>query len=177
MNNKQVDTLALKRLKVKSEDSQEVPFVDLYKDGKVTFIFIRHFGCIACRGHVSQVMEQLRAGARKGSVIFIGNGHPTLIKAFKQDMKVLDAQIFTDPSLEVFDACGLNRGLTYLLSTSTVRGFYKLKKQGFSQGKQQKENGYHRQMGGVIVMSKTGQVLYHYASHYLGDIPNDDQSV
>jgi hypothetical protein len=120
-------------------------------------------------------MKHIRSGNNKTPVIFIGNGQPTMIKVFKESIGFDDAVIYTDPSLEIFDACGLNRGLTYLLSTSTLKSFYGLKKQGFSQGKQVKENGSHPQMGGVIVFSKLGEVLYYYSSKFLGDFPADSE--
>lgn len=177
MNNQQkVDTLALKRLIVKNEDNKDIPFRDLHKGKKTTFVFIRHFGCIACRAHVVQIMDQVRAGKIKTPIVFIGNGQATIIKAFKEDLGVQNAKIYTDPTLQVFDACSLKRGLTYLVSLSTAKAFYGLSKAGYSQGKQMKENGYHRQMGGIVIFSKIGEVIYHYSSHYLGDFPDEDLS-
>lgn len=173
-NQQKVDTLALKRLVVKNENNENVPFRDLHKDKKTTFIFVRHFGCIACRAHVTQVMDQVKAGKIKTPVIFIGNGQASIIKAFKEDLSIQDeAKVYTDPTLQVFDACGLKRGLTYLVSLSTAKAFYRLSKQGYTQGKQVKENGYHTQMGGIVIFSKIGEVIYHYSSHYLGDFPDE----
>lgn len=172
---KKVDTLALKRIKVLDERSNEIRFSDLYKDKKTIFIFLRHFGCIACRAHVTQVLEQFRAGKIKTPVIFIGNGHPSIISAFKTDLDVEDAVIYTDPKMTSFDACHFNRGLTYLLQIASAKEAYRLSKKGFSQGKQTLKNGSHTQMGGVIVFSGVGEVLYYYSSEYLGDLPGEDE--
>jgi hypothetical protein len=47
----------------------------------------------------------------------------------------------------------------------------------FSDGHRQvsytKEAGVHQQLGGVLAMSTTGKVLYHYISEYFGDLPEE----
>ena len=84
-------------------------------------------------------------------------------------MNILDAPIFTDPTMEIFDACGFNRGLQYLLHPKSALQLARLYKEGYSQGKQQKENGAHTQMGGIVAIRPPGIVTYHFASEYLGD--------
>ncbi len=171
---RKVDTLALKRLRVFNERSDEVLFSQLHSDGKTTFIFLRHFGCIACRAHVIQIMTEVRKGKIKTPVVFIGNGHSSIITAFKEDLNILDAEIYTDPHMKTFDACGFNRGLTYLVNAASVKKMYLLSKQGHTQGKMKSENGSHRQMGGVMVLSRVGEVLFHYCSEHLGDFPEEE---
>lgn len=165
-----VDILTLNRLLVLDENNEKIRVSSFWKNNSVIIIFLRHFGCIGCRAHVDKVWKQRKALEKSGAkIIFIGNGAPEMIKNFKSEMNVLDAPIFTDPSLEIFDACGLNRGIKYLVSPGTVIQAAKLYKEGYSQGKQVKENGFHTQMGGVMAIKPPGQVTYYFASEYLGD--------
>ena len=167
--NSLIDILALKRILIMNEDGDQIHASTLWNTQSVVLVFLRHFGCIACRAQIDQVMKNKETLEKnKTKVIFIGNGSPEMIKAFKEDLKIPNAIIFTDPTLEIFDACGFNRGLKYLVNAKTVLQGIKLYKDGFSQGEQKKENGSHLQMGGIIAMKPPGIVTYHFASEYLG---------
>lgn len=164
-----VDTLALKRIIIWNENGDKVYASTLWKSQSVVLVFLRHFGCIACRAHISQITTNKAMLEKNGfKIIFIGNGSPNMIKGFKEDLKIPNALIFTDPTLEIFDACGFNRGLKYLVNAKTVLQGIKLYKDGFTQGEQKKDNGSHLQMGGIIALKPPGIVTYHFASEYLG---------
>jgi hypothetical protein len=165
-----VDILALNRLVILNEHNEKVLISSFWKTNSVIIVFLRHFGCIACRAHVDQVWKKKSEIEKSGTkIIFIGNGSPELIKIFKEDMKIFDAPIFTDPTLEIFDACGFNRGLEYLLTPKSALSMAKLYMGGYSQGQQKKENGFHTQMGGILAFKPPGQVTYQFKSEYLGD--------
>jgi peroxiredoxin len=166
-----VDILTLNRLKVLNESNEEILVSSFWKIDPTIIIFLRHFGCIACRAHVDQIWKKRNELEKTGSkIIFIGNGTPAMIKAFKEDVNILDAPIFTDPTLEIFDACGFNRGLKYLLNPLSAIQMAKLYRDGYTQGTQTKDNGLHTQMGGIVAIKPPGQVTYHFASEYLGDL-------
>lgn len=171
-----IDYLALKRLKVLNENGEQINFTSLWEDRKVIIIFVRHFSCIACRAHVDQIWNKRQdIDKKKTKIIFIGNGEAYVIKSFKEILGVADAEIYTDPTLETFDACGLKRGLRYLINIKSAKQALRLKKQGYSQGAMESSSGTHRQMGGIVIFKHPGTVLYHYTSEYLGDFddPND----
>lgn len=164
-----VDTLALKRILILNENGDKVYAASLWKSQSVVLVFLRHFGCIACRAQIDQIMKNKTQLENNGSkIIFIGNGSSSMIKSFKEDLKIPNALIFTDPSLEIFDACGFNRGLKYLINAKTILQGIQLYKEGFSQGVQKKDNGSHLQMGGIIALKPPGIVTYHFASEFLG---------
>ncbi|MDO9183373.1 MAG: AhpC/TSA family protein [Bacteriovorax sp.] len=170
-----VDILALNRLSVFNERKEEILVSSLWKTNSVIIVFLRHFGCIACRAHVDQVWKNKMELEKSGSkIIFIGNGSPEMIKPFKEDMNVSDAPIFTNPNHEIFDACGFNRGVKYLMTPQSAMKMVKLYWEGYSQGTQQKGNGEHTQMGGILAIKPPGKVTYHYVSEYLGDF--DEQT-
>jgi len=164
-----VDTLTLKRLQLFTENGDKIYASSLWQSQSVVLVFLRHFGCIACRAQISQIMNNKQQLEKNGAkIIFIGNGSPSMIKIFKEDLKIPNALIFTDPSLEIFDACGFNRGIKHLVNIKTIVEGFKMHKEGFSQGEQKRDNGSHLQLGGIIAIKPPGVVTYHFASEYLG---------
>lgn len=175
-NNHRIDFLALRRLRVLDELGRSIQITQFWKDKPVVMIFVRHFGCIACRAHVDQIWSKRNEFVKKNTdIVFIGNGKPEVIKMFKDDIKAPDAPVFTDPTLEVFDACGLKRGLMNLVDPRGVARMISLSKEGYSQGAMDKRTGHHTQMGGVVAFKPPGTAVYHFISNYLGDFdrPSD----
>ena len=165
-----VDTLALKRILIFNEKKEKILVSSLWENHSVVMIFLRHFGCIACRAHVDKVWKKRSEFEKTGvKLVFIGNGSPEMICAFKEELKISDAPIYTDPTLEIFDACGLNRGLQYLLHPKSALQLARLYKDGYAQSKQKKENGSHTQMGGIVAIKPPGIVTYYFASEFLGE--------
>lgn len=171
----QVDVMALRRLKVLDENNNEVIFSDLWKNRPVIIVFIRHFGCISCRAHVDQIWNKRKDILdKKNYIVFIGSGAPSSLKMFKQYLGVQNAPIFTDPTLQTFKACGMLRGLNYLVNSKTLKRMFELQKEGYSNNVTDFKSGSHRQMGGVVAIKEPGQVLYHFAAEYLGDQDNPE---
>ena len=170
-----VNVLALKRLHVFNENGDKVSFSTFLENKMITIIFVRHFGCIACRAHVDQIwnLKKLRSKS-SNKIIFIGSGQPHIIKEFKETMSVQTAEIYTDPSLDTFEACGMSSGVTKLVNFKSLSAMRKLNKEGYTQG-DFKDSGSHKQMGGVVIFKKPGQLIYHYASEHLGDFDDTDE--
>ena len=167
--NHKVDFLALSRLKVLDENNNEIVMSYFWKSKPIVMIFVRHFGCIACRAHVDQIWNKRTELKKKYNIIFIGNGKPEVIKMFKEDVNAEDALIFTDPTLQVFDACGLKRSPLNLIDPRAVRKIVGLSMAGYKQGPLDGRSGAHTQMGGVVAFKTSGSVAYHFISDYLGD--------
>jgi peroxiredoxin len=135
-------------------------------------IFLRHFACIACRGHAQQVWRRRetyeQAGAR---VYFIGNGLPQHIPAFRKEMGLDGATILTDPDLAAFDAAGFKRSFLGTFGTQAAFNFFSLRKQGLWQTISEPGQGNRLQLGGVVLMMPDGHLRYKYTSVALGDFP------
>lgn len=172
---KNVDSLALKRIKIYDEKNEGHYFSSLWENSPLVVIFIRHFGCISCRAHVEEVLKS-RDFLQKNEIrtVFIGNGHPYSIKSFKEEINAPETEIYTDPSLESFDACGMQKGLSYLINFKSMKNMYKLSKAGHKAKKWDEELGDKTQMGGVVAFKKPGLVLYHHISTHLGDFDNTE---
>ncbi|WP_372656155.1 AhpC/TSA family protein [Halobacteriovorax sp.] len=171
-----VDVLALKRLKVLSENGTEVLFSTFWNNTTVIIIFLRHFNCISCRAHADQIWSLHKEMNKiKTKIIFVGNGSSQVIKMFKEDLNIKDAEVYTDPSLEVFKACGMDRSFTNYVSFKSLVELRKLRKQGYTGGDYSEGAGDTFQNGGVVGFKDPGKVIYHFTSKYLGDFDNPDE--
>lgn len=168
-----VDLLALKRLNILSEKNEKIMFSSLWETGQVIIIFIRHFGCPSCKAHVQSIWEQ-KENLKNKRIVFIGNGQPAMIKKFKEELKTTDLEIYTDPSLETFEACGLKKGLRYLVNFKSMKSMIDLKKKGYQMSAWEEEYGDKNQMGGILAFKDPGLLLYHYISNYLGDFDDTE---
>ena len=103
----------------------------------------------------------------------IGNGAPMFIEGFRETTGFPGA-VYTDPSLEVFRAAQLQRGLRNVLSLGMVAASAGALRRGFRQGRTQGDN---LQQGGVLVVATDGRVLWHHISKFPGDNASPDAIV
>ena len=169
-----VDIMALKDSVVMTEFGSPVRMHQLWNKRTAIFVFLRHFGCTACRAHAMQVWEQRELYQKGGALIhFIGNGQPEMIKIFKEELKIKDALMFTDPTLEVFRAAGFRNGFLVSHGPRSIMNMTKLLKAGIRQSMPSKAAGSIWQLGGVLVVHPDGFVPYQYISEASGDFPPD----
>jgi hypothetical protein len=174
-NKTKIDLPELNRLNIFDEHNHQFPISNLWKKNTAIIVFVRHFGCVACRAHVDQLWTMKNdLEATGGLISFIGNGEPEIIREFRGEMNIYSAPIYTDPSLKTFDASGMYRSIANLLHPGSLKEFVGLHAKGYRQGNSKKENGFHTQMGGVMVIRPEGSVTYHFCSKYLGNFDNPD---
>ena len=167
-----VDMLTLASCVVKNEYEQDVKIASLWQKAPAILIFLRHFACIACRAHAKQVWQNRAAYEKDGAKIhFIGNGQARYIAAFKEDLGLAEASVFTDPQLSCFRAAGFRRGFLAALGPRAVANGLKLLKDGHKQTAYGSGSGDLWQLGGILVIRPEGRVAYHYISEVLGDFP------
>lgn len=104
-------------------------------------------------------------------LVVIGNGAPNFIQGFRETTGY-DGPLYTDPSLAVFQAAELKRGVTTVLNPKailpTIKAFARGARQGLTRGDAW-------QQGGVLVVSTDGTILWHHASERPGDNATADQ--
>lgn len=92
-----VNILSLNRLKVFNENNEQVLISSLWRESPAVLVFVRHFGCISCRGHIDQVWGMRDTIQKNGTkIFFIGSGSPYIISQFKKENnleKALSIQI------------------------------------------------------------------------------------
>lgn len=170
-----IDILALARLVLLDRNGKEVLISSFWKTEPAVLIFLRHFSCIACRTYVELIWnkkEELKKS--KTRVIFVGNGAPHFINMFKEDLDIPEADIYTDPTLQTYDACGLIRGIFHLMDPRGALKMVEFAIAGKKQGKWDSNSGTHTQMGGIVALKPPGIVVYHYIEDYLGDFDTSE---
>lgn len=104
------------------------------------------------------------------NLVVVGNGAPMYIEGFRETTG-FTGPIYTDPSLEVYNAAQLKRGLGTMLKVGAAAATIGSLRRGFRQGKTQ---GDATQQGGVLVIAPDGRILYHHISAYPGDNASPD---
>jgi hypothetical protein len=108
-------------------------------------------------------VDKLRAAG--ADLVIIGNGAPSFIAGFREHTKY-DGPIYTDPSLAVYRAAELERGIAKTFDpralAPTIGAFMRGQRQGRMQGDAW-------QQGGVLVVAPDGRVRWHHASKRPGD--------
>lgn len=157
-------------LTVLDENSKVIKLSDLWKDKTTILAFLRHFGCIACRAHVSQLSEiRDQIKSQGAQIMYIGNGSPHFIKAFKEDLHIAD-EVYTDPSLKVFHAAQLKRNAWDTIGPKAALKALKL----FAQGHRQTGiQGDSFQQGGMLVISPQNKLLFQHISSSTGDYASE----
>ena len=108
-------------------------------------------------------IDELRATGAE--VFVIGNGSPNFIDGFRETTG-WRGPLYTDPSLEVYKAAGLKRGVLKTLNARAAIKALGALRGGNRQGRTQ---GDEWQQGGVLVIAPGGDVLWSQVSEYAGD--------
>jgi hypothetical protein len=95
----------------------------------------------------------------------IGNGTPNFIAGFREQTGYQGA-LYTDPTLALYRAAQLKRGITKTLDPRALGKTIAAFRNGHRQGRTQ---GDAWQQGGVLVVAPDGRVLWHHASERPGD--------
>lgn len=103
--------------------------------------------------------------AKGGRMHLIGNGGPSFIEGFRQ-VTGYGGTIYSDPSLEVYNAAGLLRSVRATIGLRSIVNGVKNLAGGQRQGSTQ---GDTWQQGGALVINSKGQILYSHRSSAGGD--------
>jgi len=125
-----------------------------------------------CRELAAQVRGVSDRIESKGAgVVFIGNGNATMAAAFKEDFDVR-LPLYTDPSLEVYKAAQMHRGMGGIWKSIgyAPRALFS----GHFQGRTQ---GDAMQQGGVLVVDPNGGVRYRFVSDAPGQHANLEEVI
>ena len=108
-------------------------------------------------------LDKLRA--TRAEIAVIGNGAPMFIAGFRETTGYA-GRLYTDPTLAVYRAAQLRRGLRTLLAVGAVTRTVSSLRRGFRQGKTQ---GDALQQGGTLVVSRDGTIVWRHISQGPGD--------
>ena len=101
-----------------------------------------------------------------GAVLhIIGNGSPSFIEGFREKTGYTGT-IFTDPSLETYQAAGLLRSVVATVHPRSIIRGLKAATEGRFQGR---TRGDAWQQGGALVINPAGEVLFSYQARESSD--------
>jgi hypothetical protein len=117
--------------------------------------------------------ERSKFESKGAQLIFIGNGPPGMIKAFKEDLGIT-LPIYTDPGLSVFEMAGFKRGILNTIGPKAIMKGLALKKEGHVQKGIQ---GDPWQQGGVLAVDTQSRILFYFVSQHTGDFPEQSEII
>jgi hypothetical protein len=156
---------------------QDFQLKELFENDKPYLIsFLRHFGCIACSEHITEIIA-IKSQFREIGVhlVFVGNGKFKELDSFIERMQLIDDNItiVTDSSLEIFEKFGLEYSILSLINVGTLTSAMRAFKKGHrNKGTKGGEAGSHLQQGGIALLDSFHDLQYYFRSEYLGDKPN-----
>lgn len=158
-------------IQVQTPQGASVTLGGLWEKQAVVIVFLRHFGCLFCRGQVAHMKPHLPAIRAAGAeMVVIGSGTPFYAQGFIEDFHP-DCPVFVDPKLEAYAAAGMRRGIGTVMNPQAALQAVKFLAQGHLQGSTQ---GDPWQEGGVLIVTPPGKLAYSYISQYAGDHPEPD---
>ncbi|EJD06876.1 uncharacterized protein FOMMEDRAFT_41408, partial [Fomitiporia mediterranea MF3/22] len=151
-------------LSVISESGVRVRFGDVWEKDRTVVIFIRHFRASACQDYIRSIASEVDVEALEKAglkIVIVGMGSPTLITPYRE-LTGTTFPIFTDPTLSVYRALGMNLRSTdrgsaaerghYIASRGGALGSLKRTLQGAKRLPLFERGGDTTQLGGEFIL-------------------------
>ncbi|HEX8790442.1 MAG TPA: peroxiredoxin-like family protein [Polyangiaceae bacterium] len=104
-------------------------------------------------------------------LVVVGNGSPEFARAFRDELG-LDGPLYTDPTLRTYALAGFKRGVLATFSPKGVVHAARAMRKGF---RQTARRGDALQQGGLLVVDRSGRILYAHRDSEAGDLaPNEE---
>jgi peroxiredoxin len=152
------------------QDGNEVRLGDLWQDEPVALVWVRHYGCVHCRSHATELYAARpdfdAAGTR---VVLIGQATPRQAAHFRKRLGI-DLPVLADESRASYRAAGAKVATAgeLLGPRSVTTG---LRKTFESRGKvhQGRIVGHPAQLGGAMVIAPGGEVTWSHMAEDASD--------
>jgi peroxiredoxin len=169
-----IDVRRLGTTSVLDPDGGTVRLDSLWADGPAVLVWLRHFGCLFCKEQTAEFRARRADIERRGArLVFIGNGGVRYAGGFRDEF-CPDCTVLTDPDLDSYKLIGARSGVLNTLGPQAWGAGIR----AFARGaRQQRTQGSPFQQGGVLVMTRGGQVRYAYLSKAAGDHPPVDDVI
>ncbi|QRV74974.1 AhpC/TSA antioxidant enzyme [Ceratobasidium sp. AG-Ba] len=93
------------------EFGESVRFGDVFEGQKTAVCFIRHFWCPLCQDYMSSIVHLTEPSLVKKAgvkLVIIGNGSPSMIKGYREDIFQCPYEMYTDPSRQLYKVLGMH---------------------------------------------------------------------
>ncbi|MBC8066107.1 MAG: AhpC/TSA family protein [Chlorobia bacterium] len=146
------------QLRVTLDDGSVEELSNLFQEGPLILVFLRHFGCVFCRYQVGQLR-----GNPELPIAFVCMEEPKEAVAFKAKMRS-PHRFICDPDRRLYEAFGVKRGSTrQMINLRTLGKGLQATLAGFGQGKPTSDP---MQLSAAFIVAPGGNVAW---SHYAED--------
>jgi hypothetical protein len=150
--------MALNDHNVLLEDGSACLLSDLFREGPIALVFLRHLGCVFCRYQVAQLRSE-----KDLPIYFVCMESCDEAAKFKKRMRS-PHRFICDPERKLYEAFGVGRGTTgQIFSLKTLAVGVKAAFSGSFQGRPTADP---MQLGAAIVLDRGGEIMW---SHYAAD--------
>ncbi len=159
----------LRDAEVTTIDGESRSIGDLVGGRPAVIVFLRHFGCVGCSQHTTELAPRALELAQVGvALVFVGNGTKEQLAGFveRHDLGDRQAIFVTDPTLDAYRAAGLERSLWGVVGPRGIAGQIRAIGEGHLPGRIRGDN---RQQGGAVVLDADGRIVFRHASEAIGD--------
>jgi peroxiredoxin len=141
---------------------------DYWAERPVVVVFLRHFGCLLCREHASQLSDAYDdVTARGGEVIAIGTGDRRYAADFVEQ-EGIRFPVLVDDDARAATAASIRRKdmFTLIFGPGSVKGMWRAHRAGHRVHKAGKRVN---QLGATFVLGPGDEVLFQYEDLDSGD--------
>ncbi len=104
-------------------------------------------------------------------LVIVGNGAPEFARAFRDELS-LDVPLYTDPSRRTYQLAGFKRGVLATFSPKGMAHAARAMRKGF---RQTARRGDALQQGGLLVVDRSGRILFAHRDNEAGDLVSNDE--
>lgn len=143
-----------------------------WADEDALFVFVRHFGCVACHEQIERLRARLaELDALAVAVVVVGCGPAAELAAWvdRESLGALGLVARTDPTLALHRALGLHHSAWRTWGPAAALGFARAVAGGTLPGP---FRGAVSQQGGALLVARSGAVGALVRSGHLGDYPS-----
>jgi len=154
------------------DNGQEVSFGSFWSGGKAVVFFMRRFGCVLCR-HTAFKLSKLAPQLAEHNVRLVAIGpEPLGYEEFKEG-KFFAGEVYIDESKKLYNQIGYKRSGIFSLVGSLLQGkLFSMNNAAKVDGVTGNLKGDIYQLGGVLVLDKSGKKLYEFVQQEATDEPD-----
>ncbi len=154
------------------QGEQSVSLPEVWREGPVLLVLLRHSGCPICREHLvvtEGILDDIRAlGCR---VVGVCHGRGGDAESMRAELD-LRFPVYADPGLALYKALAMPKGSWWQVTLGPMlREPLKAMRRMRDVRKPGKDV---RQLGGVVLLDAKGEVSFRYCQRDSADMPADD---
>jgi hypothetical protein len=160
---------ALAAARVLDDRGAPLLLAERWRERDAVIVFIRHFACIGCSEHLSELLPRVaELDALGAPVVIVGSGSALQLVAFveRNGLQSHPVTTYTDPTLAAYTAAGFHRSKLGVLGPRAVWQLFRALGRGHTGGAPE---GDVYQQGGTLYIGASGDVLYYHRAASLGD--------